>query len=778
MNTLRRFLCWHLKRKARAFGMLLLCLLLPGMALAQAAPVPRVLLAVYDGKEEPGPRTTEMHHSLELPLNHLGYVLRYHDIHEAMPPLGPEVAGVVVWFNPGVSVENPEIWLDWLQTQVVEAKKRLLVFGGLGIGPKFRTSPGGMAKLNAVYHAIGIHDENIWVDIVYGAKPVAKDRSMVEYERALDPQLSPYFVTTLAGSSARSYLTVSNPEEHRGKSELVVTGPQGGYVAYNYALYRLLKEGTKRVTLQQWLIDPFAFLRTALAMPQGIPVPDPTTYLGRRVGYMQMDGDGWNNYSARLEHRNEKVLAAQAALEGLIHPYPDVPISVGVVGAEIETDCYGLRDSKKVARSIFVEPQVEAASHTFSHPQYWRYFMLEDAGREKALLPFYPPKPRAQQSLWDKIRTWFARDPWAKVEKPVLSAEQLEENKFLETYFNRLPRSYACAPFSLAQEITGNAALMQGLLPHGKKVTLLHWSGDTEPFAQALNAVRKADMLAIGGGTLRYDPDYASLSTLPPYGFSAEGETQIYAANGNENTLRTEDEERFTGLRYLPSVSKLTESPQRLLPLSVYFHAGDAGNPLAAQAVRENIEYFRQQPIIRLLPSDYVRLAQGFFATRLAEDGQGGWDVQGEGTRTVRIDRASQKSVDFAQSQGVWGQRYYQGSLYVALAPQSEKRVVLHKKQNLELYPAAEMPYLIESSWNIKSLNNIKTILIVSARGYGIGAMQWRMPQPGKYEVRLSRLGRDEAVAHVVPTNADGILHLALAEANGVDVEIRIAPVP
>lgn len=756
------------------FLLSLIFLCLPVCAAAQE--VPRVLLAVYDSKEEPGPRTTELHHSLELPANHLGYVLRYQDIRQPLPKLGAEVAGVVVWFNPGVNVEQPEAWLDWLEHEALAGSRRLLVFGGLGIGSKYRTSSGGMARLNKIYHQIGIHDDNLWVDIVYGAKIFSKDRVMMEYERPMERQLPAYFVTSRAGATAHSFLTLVNPAEHKGKAELVTTGPQGGYVAYNYALYRLLGEGTKRVTLQQWMIDPFAFLRLALAIPEAQPSPDPTTYLGRRVGYVQMDGDGWNNYSSLLHHRGSKIIAAQAAYETLIGPYPDVPVSVGVIGADIETECYGLSESKLWAKKLLGLPQVEAGSHTYSHPQYWKYFESGDVGREKALLQYYPPKPSEHRSFIERLMAWFRKDPWAKVEKTKADSVQQAENQFLLEYFNRLPRSYACAPFSLAKEISGNASLLQDLLPSGKRLATLHWSGDTEPFDAALAEARKANLSAIGGGTLRYDPDYPSLSTLPPYGFVSGAETQIYSANGNENTLRTQDEERFTGLRYLPAVSKFTETPQRLMPLSVYFHAADAGNSLAARAVVENIDYFRRQPIIRLFPTEYIGMAQGFYTASLVRDGENSWKINGLGVRTVRFDHAARLGVDFTNSEGIWGQRYFQGSLYVALAPQVSHRVVLKAKVGLELYPEAAFPYLVESSWNIKSLKNIKDVLTLSARGYGVGAMRWRMPKPGNYDVRYSRAGQREEAVHQVPTDADGILRLALAEANGVEVLIQIAP--
>ena len=750
-------------------------ILIPAAALAQEAPLPRTLLAIYDSHEEPIARETDLHSLLELPANHLGYFFRYQDIHESLPRLNDDVAGVVIWFNPGVVVRDPEAWLNWIKSEVFAKGKKLIVFGSLGIGEKFRNSATGMAQLNAVMHEIGVHDENHWIDITYGAKVATQDPQMMEFERALSGQMPPYFVTTLAGSGSKSYLTMVNPTEHKGKADLVVTGARGGYVAGNYAAYRLQKEHSKEVTLQQWLIDPFDFLQASLHAPRG-PIADVTTQFGRRIAFTQMDGDGWNNYSELLEHRNQKTLAAQAAMERLIQPHPDIPFSVGLIGAELDTDCYGLRDSELLAKKIAQLPNVQIANHTYSHIQYWRYFGEGEASREKNLLKYYPPKPSEHLSFLARVKSFFKRDPWKAVDAPVMTAEMKREQAFLKERFNHLPRSYACEPFTLAREILGNKSYLETMLPRGKKVTLMDWSGDTAPYPEARRAVRDAGMVGLGGGVTRYIIDYPSLSTLSPYGYVEGSDVQIYASNGNENALRGMDEDYFTGLRYFPLFARQTETPRRLLPLNLYFHAADAGNPLALTAVEENIQFIRSRPFLRLESSQYAELAHQFYQVKIIQKGNDTWEINGiSRPLTIRFAQSSRDTVDFEHSQGVWGMRYLQGNLYVQLAQKGPYLVALKRKNDLNLYPAAPVAYVIDSAWTIKDLRISKSTLILRAQGYGLGKMRWRMPQVGTYLVRTEGVGGAVAQQEVA-VDGEGILNFTLAEANGLPVTLTIRP--
>jgi hypothetical protein len=80
----RRDTAWVLISVVPALALMLAC---AGVDAASAVPaktfgtpVPRVVLALYDGTAEAAPRTSRLHRFVELPLNVLGYQLAYHDL--------------------------------------------------------------------------------------------------------------------------------------------------------------------------------------------------------------------------------------------------------------------------------------------------------------------------------------------------------------------------------------------------------------------------------------------------------------------------------------------------------------------------------------------------------------------------------------------------------------------------------------------------------------------------------------------------------------------------
>jgi len=51
----------------------------------QAIPVKREILALYDGAQEGDADFTRIHRLAEMPLNHLCFILRFHDIRSKLP---------------------------------------------------------------------------------------------------------------------------------------------------------------------------------------------------------------------------------------------------------------------------------------------------------------------------------------------------------------------------------------------------------------------------------------------------------------------------------------------------------------------------------------------------------------------------------------------------------------------------------------------------------------------------------------------------------------------
>ena len=85
------------------FCLLMYAVTLSGQGLAKSEVVelvPRTVLAFYDSELDGEVATTEAHVAAEMPLNHLGLVVRYHDIHKQLPDKKAmaDVRGILLWF--------------------------------------------------------------------------------------------------------------------------------------------------------------------------------------------------------------------------------------------------------------------------------------------------------------------------------------------------------------------------------------------------------------------------------------------------------------------------------------------------------------------------------------------------------------------------------------------------------------------------------------------------------------------------------------------------------
>jgi hypothetical protein len=114
-------------------------MLLAGLSHAGAGagaghPVQRTILAVYDSHRYRDVRDTRIHRMFEMPLNHLGLVVRYHDLNAGLPAPEslPDVRGILVWLQSD-SMEHPEQFLAWAET-AIDAGKRFVVIGDLSLG--------------------------------------------------------------------------------------------------------------------------------------------------------------------------------------------------------------------------------------------------------------------------------------------------------------------------------------------------------------------------------------------------------------------------------------------------------------------------------------------------------------------------------------------------------------------------------------------------------------------------------------------------------------------
>ena len=317
-------------------------------------PVPRRVLVVYNGAETPSINYSLAHRFLQMPLNHLGYVVDFADIRDGTTPaVGPDrYAGVVTWFTGYVAEDRATPLARWLQARL-DSGVPLLVLGDFGLLlPK------------ALGERLGIQAA---ATPPSGRQDIVRKSPLLGYEAEPVPLPGQRFVW--AGGRSAPQSPDAEPlielRDQRGQSYLAgAILPWGGFLAAPFVTAEI--PGSE---YYRWVVDPFALLTRSLRLPP-LPVPDTTTENGRRLLFAHIDGDG---FASRAELPGSP-LAADVMRSQVIEKYRGMPHAVSVI--ESETAPHGLYPDlsaqlEEVARKIFRLPHVELASHTFSHPFLW-----------------------------------------------------------------------------------------------------------------------------------------------------------------------------------------------------------------------------------------------------------------------------------------------------------------------------------------------------------------------------------------------------------------------
>jgi polysaccharide biosynthesis protein PelA len=726
-----------------------------------AAPLPRVILAIYDSRYQKDVRDTRIHRLLEMPLNHLGLIVRYQDRNAGLPP--PErmrdVRGIITWFQSD-SMQNPEEFLAWAET-AIDAGKRFVVLGDLSVARNLQGQATQTELINRFLAKLGLRTDN-WVPVTYDVRIVYKDPLMMDFERPLPAALPAFDSVKVIDRSARVHLLARKGNDPGTDSALVVTGPHGAYAANGYthfATYTAPEDNSQTGEAHlQWYLNPFEFSRLAFAT-DALPKPDTTTVVGRRIYYSHIDGDGWRNQTEVARYRAQRLSSAEVILRETIQPFPDLPVTVGPIAADLDPHWFGNEESLRVARQILAIPWVEAGSHTYSHPLDWETLSLE--AKEDATA--------ARGGLWG----WWQRTPWPLWERV---AEQWSDKytgedkssdqkpKFRRGQ-SRL-RSYDLYPFDMNQEIGGSIAFINRLLPAGKRVQLLQWSGTTLESESVMEATRRAGVRNINGGDTRFDPEFDSYAWVSPLGRQVGRYEQVYSSESNENTYTNLWNERYFGFRYLVQTLRNTESPIRVKPFNLYYHMFSGEKEPGLEAVLGNLAYARSQELAPITASQYASIVDGFFSVAFTEMGNRRWRVEHrDGLNTIRFDHAETQGVDWSNSRGVIGQRHYQGSLYVALDPADESPIVALAEANLA--QSHVPPYLIQSRWLVSHLQTSPWEFSFSAYGFGPAEMEWQTRPGARFTIRVS--------CHDCPTRQieaaagrDGVLRFSLTDGQPV----------
>ena len=344
-----------LSTRIRAF------LIAAGLTLAQAlgagfapataqeeTPVKREILALYDGAQEGDANSTRIHRFAELPLNHLGLVLRFHDVREKLPEPA-EIAryrGVLTWFAG--PVPHSETYLAWA-SRVSQLNVRYVILGDVGVP----INAYDILVVNRLLALAGVRHTGEYIAPTLGTRVAQIDPGLVEFECRLDPVLPDYPVVQASGANARIGVTLETPPNDGGRtSVLVAIGAKGGYAALNYEMRH------PRPPLYQgrWLINPFDFFRAAFGS-DGEPIPDTTTASGNRLYFNVLESDGLTRPSTIEGFENEA--AGEVVLHALIERYPGLPASLDLHAEELARSERPGAPAQRLVQSLLAHRNVD-----------------------------------------------------------------------------------------------------------------------------------------------------------------------------------------------------------------------------------------------------------------------------------------------------------------------------------------------------------------------------------------------------------------------------------
>lgn len=706
----------------------------PALSQANNHSIPRTIIGLYDSKTEEKPAYSLIHQYAEMPLNHLGLKLELHDVNQPLPNIArrKDVRGILTWFPSGKMVDKPEHYIAWAQ-HAIEKGKYFVIIGDPGFISDYENKTLPPAKVNSLLEEIGLYWNGGSVGQTYQVTFPIKDKTVVDFERNIGGFLHPFFIIQPIRSNIKTFLSAQekSPNTVTEPAILVAVTGNGGYIATGYGIHYDTRDQTP---IRQWYVNPFEFFRQAYKT-QDLPKPDTTTLAGRRIYYNQINGSGWLNKTQIDQFRGK--LASEIILEQIIKPHADLPASLALNAGDIDEEWYGHANAKRVAQDFYVLPYIEAASMGYSHIYDWSFFEEYDRNKERPYLKYH--KGLTWNREKDKESFWSNFFPKRDIHPGNVRGY-------------KVPRGYVVTPFNTAHEISGSIAKINGHLTK-KKIRLFQWSGNALPYAEALALVEKNNLPNLGGGNTRFDKKYPSYAHVSPIGRFIGGHWQVYASAAEENIYTKSWTEGYYRFRHVIDTFKNTESPKRIKPINLHYHIFSGEHEGGIKALKDNLRYIKTQPIIPIMPSEYAKIAQGFFTTSIQSIGKNRWKITDRGNlQTIRFDDDANKSVNYIASKGVLGHRKYQNSLYVFLDPNNASPIIALIPEN----KAIKRSHLVQARWPVEKLERLNHKITFQATGYGRGEMTWHMHKPGKYEVAS---GDFKTIVH---SEKNGLLSFAI----------------
>ncbi len=203
-------------------------------AWAQGRPVPRTILALYDGELDTDIRVTQIHKIAEMPLNHLGIVVAYHDLRKPLPSDREleGVRGALAWFSGDV-MPNPLAFAEWAH-RFIDGGRKLVMIGGLGMANDRRGKATPIEVTNGVLQRIGLRFDDRHGEFTQDVRVVRKDRAVLDFEAVLPRQLPAYDRIVKIEPRTHAHLILREGIDIASDATLISTHPNGGMVVGDF----------------------------------------------------------------------------------------------------------------------------------------------------------------------------------------------------------------------------------------------------------------------------------------------------------------------------------------------------------------------------------------------------------------------------------------------------------------------------------------------------------------------------------------------------------------
>jgi hypothetical protein len=294
----------------------------------------------------------------------------------------------------------------------------------------------------------------------------------------------------------------------------------------------------------------------------------------------------------------------------------------------------------QIAQQMYALENVEPATHTFTHPFFWKKIV----------------------------------------------------NNSLDKKYRLKPKNYT---FSLENELSGTLEFIEKNLHPTHKAQTVFWSGDCAPRENALGYAAKHNILNINGGDTVITQIAPWLSEIAPLGLQRGEYTQVYTGAQNENVFTHNWLGPFWGFKRVVQTFKLTNSPRRFKPIDIYYHLYSGSKQASLKALEFVFDWAIKQDVMPIFTSEYIPKVMDFYTVSMANEGSS-WLVEGmRDLKTLRIEQED-AGADLKNSPTLLGVKHFQTHTYLSLDTNTQHRVDVTDTMQ------RDTPYLISANAKVR----------------------------------------------------------------------------